>query len=143
MRDRKFELSAWLSLEIGKSWAEADGDMLKAIDYAGVREMLRWTTLPVDSHSQREERTQIHSSRRRSVIPPWNFPLAILVGMGNCRCHRQRQHNCPLKPSSETPASPSSLPRFWKKVGLPPNVFNYMHRVPAPKWVIFSSCPAF
>jgi 1-pyrroline-5-carboxylate dehydrogenase len=34
MRQRKAELSAWIVLEVGKSWAEADGDVAEAIDFA-------------------------------------------------------------------------------------------------------------
>jgi 1-pyrroline-5-carboxylate dehydrogenase len=43
MRRRKHELSAWMILEIGKSWAEADGDVAEAIDFCDfyAREMLR------------------------------------------------------------------------------------------------------
>ena len=33
MRRRKFELSAWLTYEVSKSWAEADGDVAEAIDF--------------------------------------------------------------------------------------------------------------
>src|ERR1700720_1831076 len=33
MRQRKHELSAWMIHEVGKSWAEADGDTAEAIDF--------------------------------------------------------------------------------------------------------------
>ncbi|HSL71093.1 MAG TPA: aldehyde dehydrogenase family protein, partial [Longimicrobiales bacterium] len=34
MRQRKFELSAWLVFEVSKSWAEADADIAELIDFA-------------------------------------------------------------------------------------------------------------
>ena len=41
--DRKFEISAWICYEVGKSWAEADGDTAETIDFLEfyAREMLR------------------------------------------------------------------------------------------------------
>src|ERR1700755_3104579 len=43
VRDRKFEISAWICYEVGKSWAEADGDTAETIDFLEFygREMLR------------------------------------------------------------------------------------------------------
>ncbi|MCH7496086.1 MAG: aldehyde dehydrogenase family protein, partial [Candidatus Marinimicrobia bacterium] len=33
MRDRRMELAAWMVYEVGKSWAEADGDVAETIDF--------------------------------------------------------------------------------------------------------------
>ena len=33
IRERKFEISAWICYEVGKSWAEADGDTAETIDF--------------------------------------------------------------------------------------------------------------
>ena len=33
MRERKFELMAWMVFEVGKNWAEADGDIAELIDF--------------------------------------------------------------------------------------------------------------
>ncbi|MGH9459613.1 MAG: aldehyde dehydrogenase family protein, partial [Vicinamibacteria bacterium] len=43
MRRRKFELSAWMVYEVGKSWVEADADVAEAIDFVEfyARENLR------------------------------------------------------------------------------------------------------
>src|SRR5262245_30501668 len=46
MRQRKFELAAWMVFEVSKSWAEADGDVAEAIDFCEFygREMIRWSS---------------------------------------------------------------------------------------------------
>ena len=33
MRHRRFELAAWITLEVGKPWSEADADVSEAIDF--------------------------------------------------------------------------------------------------------------
>ena len=49
MRRRKHEFSAWMVVEIGKAWVEADSDTAEAIDFLEyyARQMIRLT------HSQR------------------------------------------------------------------------------------------
>ena len=84
LRRKKHEFSAWLVLEAGKSWSEADGDTAEAIDFMEfyAREMLRL--------SERQPLTRIPGEDNNLtyiplgvgiVIPPWNFPLAIMAGM--------------------------------------------------------------
>ena len=43
LRERKFEFEAWLVFEVGKNWAEADGDIAETIDFCEFysREALR------------------------------------------------------------------------------------------------------
>ena len=50
LRQRKHEMSAWMIFEVGKTWAEADGDTAEAIDFLEFygREMLRYAgTQPI------------------------------------------------------------------------------------------------
>ncbi|MGH9553954.1 MAG: aldehyde dehydrogenase family protein, partial [Terriglobales bacterium] len=84
MRARKHEFSAWLVYEIGKSWAEADADTAEAIDFCEFygREMLRLSQPhPLTALQGEENDLQYIPMGVGIVIPPWNFPLAILVGM--------------------------------------------------------------
>jgi len=81
MRRRKHELSAWMILEIGKSWAEADGDVAEAIDFCDfyAREMLRLSEpQPVTANAGEENELYYIPLGVGLVIPPWNFPLALL-----------------------------------------------------------------
>src|SRR5262249_32069585 len=43
VRERKFEISAWICYEVGKSWVEADADTAETVDFLEYygREMLR------------------------------------------------------------------------------------------------------
>src|SRR6266581_4127604 len=51
LRERKFEFCTWLTFEVSKNWAEADGDIAETIDFCEyyAREALRLsrTQLPV------------------------------------------------------------------------------------------------
>src|SRR3989338_7023597 len=103
MRRRKFELSAWLVYEAGKSWAEADGDVCEAIDFCEFygREALRYAEVQPCLHWPGEHDIMVYLPLGVGVvIPPWNFPFAILAGM---TCAAWVSGNTVvLKPSSET-----------------------------------------
>ncbi|HXF05633.1 MAG TPA: L-glutamate gamma-semialdehyde dehydrogenase [Blastocatellia bacterium] len=129
LRRRKFEMAAWIVLEVGKSWAEADADVAEAIDmmefygreavrYAGPRpvtpsplpgEHNEWFYIPLGAGV---------------IIPPWNFPLAILVGMtmgavaaGNTAI---------VKPSSDSPIIAAKFLEILEEASFPPGVVNYL-----------------
>ena len=130
MRRKKMELSAWMMLEIGKSWAEADADVAEAIDFCEFygREMIRLSqpqnVCPVDGE---ENDLQYIPLGVGMVIPPWNFPLAILVGMTTASI--VAGNTVIVKPSSETPAIAYQFIEVMKEAGLPPGVINF---VPGP-----------
>ena len=77
------ELAAWLTYEAGKNWAEADGDVAEASDFVEyyAREALRLDGPILTAGLPGEENTTYLKPLGTSVaIPPWNFPLAIMVG---------------------------------------------------------------
>src|SRR5215207_9154244 len=84
MRERKHELSAWMIHEVAKTWPEADGDTAEAIDFCDFygREMLRYagdqSLVPVPGEQNELDYIPLGVG---AVIPPWNFPLAIMAGM--------------------------------------------------------------
>src|ERR1035441_7902075 len=84
LRLRKFEFDAWLVYEAGKTWPEADADVSEAIDFCEyyARDMHRLASPQpvVQLPGERDEMIYIPLGGG-IVIPPWNFPLAILVGM--------------------------------------------------------------
>src|SRR6185312_4081820 len=86
LRSRKLEFSAWLTYEAGKNWAEADADTGEAIDFLEfyAREALRLAaaTTPIQYPGERNELLYIPLGVG-AVISPWNFPLAIMAGMGS------------------------------------------------------------
>src|SRR5205814_10197034 len=84
MKVRRHHFSAWMTLEIGKSWGEADADTAEAIDFMEyyAREMLRYDTPVPLTQMPGEKDVMVYLPLGvGAVIPPWNFPLAICVGM--------------------------------------------------------------
>lgn len=126
LRERRFEFNAWLVFEVGKNWAEADGDVAEAIDFLELyaREAL---TL-----SKAEPLVQLAGERDflhyiplgvGAVIPPWNFPCAIMAGMtvASLVCG----NTVVLKPSSESPTIAAKFVEILEEAGLPPGVVNF------------------
>ncbi len=127
MRRRKFEFAAWMILEIGKNWVEADADVAEAIDFLEFygREMLRLGgPQPVVPYPGEENALHYIPLGVGIVIPPWNFPLAILVGMTSAAI--VAGNTVILKPSSETPAISFQFAKLMEEVGLPAGVLNFL-----------------
>ena len=84
MRYRRFELDATMILEVGKSWIEADADLAEAIDFLEFysREALRYDEpQPVVQVPGEYNLLRYIPVGVGAVIPPWNFPCAIMAGM--------------------------------------------------------------
>ncbi len=127
MRERKHEFSAWMILEVGKSWAEADADTAEAIDFMEYygREMLRLSNpAPLVKLPGEDNKLSYIPLGVGLVIPPWNFPLAILVGMTTAAI--VSGNSVIVKPSSETPGIAYQFAQLLEEVGLPAGVFNYL-----------------
>ena len=84
MRERRAELAALILRECAKPWPEADADVCEAIDFLefyarGAIELARGTPLL----QVPGERNELRYAARGvcAVISPWNFPLAIPMGM--------------------------------------------------------------
>jgi 1-pyrroline-5-carboxylate dehydrogenase len=127
MRKRKFELAAWLVFEVGKSWVEADADVAEAIDFAEfyAREMLRLGgPQPLVRFAGERNELRYIPLGVGIVIPPWNFPLAIMAGMAFASI--VAGNTVVLKPSSDAPAIAAQLMQIFAEVGLPPGVVNLL-----------------
>ena len=110
----------------GAMRTEADGDVTEAIDFLEyyARQALRLDRrLPV--HVPGEENIYFYQPRGVGiVIPPWNFPLAILTGMLSAAI--VTGNTVVLKPSSQTPVIAAKLMDIFEQVGLPPGVINFL-----------------
>jgi 1-pyrroline-5-carboxylate dehydrogenase len=127
MRRRRHELNAWMVFEASKNWNEADGETAEAIDFLEFygREMLRYSERQpiVPQPGELNELVYIPLGAG-VVIPPWNFPLAILTGM---TCAAIVTGNpVLLKPASDTPAIGYKLVEIFQEAGLPDGVLNYI-----------------
>jgi 1-pyrroline-5-carboxylate dehydrogenase len=126
MRERKFDISALMVLEVGKSWVEADADTAEAIDFLEyyAREALRLDDpaplVPVTGENNRLVYIPLGVG---ICIPPWNFPFAILAGMA---CAALVCGNTVvLKPSSDSPVIAAEFVKLLREVGVPDGVFNF------------------
>ena len=127
MRKRKHEFSAMMVCEVGKNWAEADGDTAEAIDFMEfyAREALRYDEKqPLVKYPGEKNTLKYIPLGVGVVIPPWNFPLAILVGMTTAAI--VSGNTVILKPSSDSPAIAQMFYELMEEVKLPAGVLNFV-----------------
>ncbi len=127
MRRRRYELAAWLVVEVGKNWLEAYGDVAEAVDFCEFygREMMRYAEPQPLTPLAGEENNQYYIPLGAGVvIPPWNFPCAILVGMTTAAI--VAGNAVVLKPSSASPAIAYKFFEILEEVNLPPGVVNFL-----------------
>lgn len=127
LRKRKFEYAAWMVYEVGKNWAEADGDVAEAIDFMEFygRECLRYDKGVKLVKYKGEHNVQYYIPLGVGVIiPPWNFPLAILTGMTTAAF--VTGNTVVLKPSSDSPVIASKFMELLEEVGVPAGVVNFL-----------------
>ncbi|MCP4452334.1 MAG: L-glutamate gamma-semialdehyde dehydrogenase [Planctomycetes bacterium] len=127
LRKDIYRFSAWQVLEEGKQWAQAYNDLAEAIDFLEyyAREIIDLAE-PQDmgSYATEANRYFYESKGIAAVISPWNFPLAIGVGMVSAAIVA----GCPVvfKPSNQAPVVGHHLVELFKEVGLPKGVFNFV-----------------
>jgi 1-pyrroline-5-carboxylate dehydrogenase len=127
MRKRKHDFSAMMVFEEGKNWVEADADTAEAIDFMEFygREILRYSDKqPIVKIKGESNDIRYIPLGVGLVIPPWNFPLAILVGMTTASivCG----NTVILKPSSDSPAIAQMFVELMEEVKLPKGVLNFI-----------------
>ncbi len=126
IRSRKFEFEAWLVYEVGKNWAEADADVAEAIDFLEfyAREALRLAEAktPIQFPGERDELLYIPLGVG-AVIPPWNFPFAIMAGMTAASI--VTGNTVILKPSSDAPTMAAKFVEVLEEAGMPDGVVNF------------------
>jgi 1-pyrroline-5-carboxylate dehydrogenase len=127
MRRRKLELAAWEILEASKNWQEAEADVAEAIDFCEyyARQALDFAApLPIYPLPGEINQSWLQPLGAGVVLPPWNFPLAILVGMAIGPV--AAGNTVVIKPSSYTPLVGAAFMEIAMSAGLPPGVINYV-----------------
>jgi 1-pyrroline-5-carboxylate dehydrogenase len=127
VRERKFELSALVCYEVGKSWAEADGDVAETIDFCEFygREMLRLGE-PQRLTPMRGERNYLVyiPIGVGSIIPPWNFPSAIMAGL--VVASLVTGNTVVLKPAGDSPTTAAQFIDILFEAGIPKAAVNFV-----------------
>ena len=127
IRDNKYEFSAWMCYEVGKTWAEADADVAETIDFLEFygREAIRYAQdQPLTKLAGENNVLEYIPLGVGTVIPPWNFPFAIMAGMTTAAL--VAGNTVLLKPSSDAPVIAAKFMDVLEQVGLPAGVVNYI-----------------
>jgi RHH-type proline utilization regulon transcriptional repressor/proline dehydrogenase/delta 1-pyrroline-5-carboxylate dehydrogenase len=125
-RDR-FKLIATQVLEVGKPWAEADGDIGEAIDFCRYyARHMREIAAPLRVGGVPGENSEyIYRSRGvTAVIAPWNFPLAIIAGMVTAAA--VTGNTVVMKPAEQSMAVAWGLMKMIQEAGFPAGVINFL-----------------
>ncbi|HEU4647440.1 MAG TPA: aldehyde dehydrogenase family protein [Gemmatimonadales bacterium] len=129
IRERKYELAAIMSLEVGKNRLEAMGDAEEAADlieyYAQqvvdadgfIRDMAKVT--PIERNTD-----VLRPYGVFACISPFNFPLALSAGMSGAAlvCGNAVIY----KPAEDTPWTGLKLYEVYRDAGVPTGVFNIL-----------------
>ncbi len=127
VRARRQELTAAIVLEVGKGWRDADAEVAEAIDYLEYygREMIgigaahRTQGVPGETNELVYEPLGV-----AAVIAPWNFPLAIPMGMTAAAL--VAGNGVILKPAEQAPVIGAKLVEILTRAGLPPAVLSLL-----------------
>ena len=125
LRQRRYELAAWEVFEVGKTWVEADADVVEAIDfcefYAEEARRLGRGRLTQDIPGEVSIETYIPRGVG-AIIAPWNFPLAILCGMTVAAL--VTGNTVVIKPAEQSSLVGALFMQALEEAGIPPGVAN-------------------
>jgi len=127
MDRRRFELSALEVFEVGKQWAEADGDVREAMDFClFYAQQMRLRGRPrLTQHVLGEESYQHYWPRGVAlVVAPWNFPIAIMCGMVSAAI--VTGNTVIMKPAEQSAVCGFMLMEIFEEAGVPPGVLNFL-----------------
>ena len=129
VRERKFEIAAIMSLEVGKNRFESIGDAEESadlIDYycdqmeeanGFIREMDRIT--PIETNTD-----VLRPYGVFACVAPFNFPMALSCGMSSAALIAG--NTVVYKPATDTPWTGLKLYEVYRDAGLPAGVFNFV-----------------
>jgi RHH-type proline utilization regulon transcriptional repressor/proline dehydrogenase/delta 1-pyrroline-5-carboxylate dehydrogenase len=121
LRDQRADLAALAVRECAKPWAEADADVCEAIDFL---EFYAREAVAIQAHGPPllqppGERNELRYVPRGpcAVIAPWNFPLAIPLGMTAAAL--ATGNPALLKPAEQAPGCAAKLVEALRDAGIP------------------------
>ncbi len=127
VRERKYELTALVCYEVGKSWIEADADIAETIDFCEFygREMLRLAE-PQKLTPMRGERNYMVYIPLGvgAIIPPWNFPCAIMAGL--VVSSLVTGNTVVLKPAADSPTIAAKFVDILHEAGVPKEAVQFL-----------------
>ncbi len=127
INERRYEFAAWMTYEAGKNWVEAEADTAEAIDfcrYYAHQAIAMAEPVPTADFAGESNESWLQPLGAGVAIPPWNFPLAILVGMAVGPV--AAGNTIVLKPASATPVVGYKFMEVAIEAGIPPGVINFL-----------------
>jgi 1-pyrroline-5-carboxylate dehydrogenase len=129
IRERKYDLAATMSLEVGKSRMESMGDAEEAADlidyYSGQVEAADGFVRPMARLTPAERNTDVlRPYGVFACIAPFNFPLALSTGMSSAAM--VAGNAVVYKPAEDAPLTGFHLYCIYKDAGVPDGVFNFI-----------------
>lgn len=127
LRQRRWWFAALEVLEVGKTWREADVDVIEAIEY------LEYYSEQMQALAAGKPLPQLPGEANRyvyrprgvcAVIAPWNFPLAILTGMSSAAL--AAGNTVILKPAEQSAVVAAHYARLLHEAGVPADVVQYL-----------------
>jgi 1-pyrroline-5-carboxylate dehydrogenase len=131
--ERKLDLAATVSMEVGKVRTEAIAEVEEAIDlietYCAQVESAGGFETPLGQLSPDERNTDVlRPYGVFGVIAPFNFPFAL--GFGMTAAALAAGNAVVLKPPEEAPRSGASVARLLAEAGVPDGVISLVHGGP-------------
>jgi 1-pyrroline-5-carboxylate dehydrogenase len=128
--ERRLEIAAAMSMEIGKVRTESIAEVEEAVDlietYCGQMEEHRGFVHELGQLVPEEHnRSVLRPYGVFGVIAPFNFPVALAAGMSSAAL--VAGNTVVLKPSEEAPRSGQALARAYLDAGIPDGVFSLVH----------------
>jgi len=126
---RNFEISAIMTLEVGKNRTEALGDVEETADliryYCDQVEAHKGFILPLGRESSQHHNTSILKPYGAwAVVSPFNFPFALAGGPAGAAL--VAGNTVVFKPATDTPFVGYKLTKCLLEAGLPEGAFNFV-----------------
>jgi RHH-type proline utilization regulon transcriptional repressor/proline dehydrogenase/delta 1-pyrroline-5-carboxylate dehydrogenase len=127
LRERRLDAAALAVRECAKPWPEADADVCEAIDF------LEYYARGAIDIAQGAPILQVPGERNTmdyaprgivAVIAPWNFPLAIPLGMTSAGL--ATGNSVVLKPAEQSPGCGLMLFQALREAGVPPDAVSLL-----------------
>lgn len=128
LREDRLHLVALVVRECAKPWPDADADVAEAIDF-----LEYYARTAVDLLSGQGNLMQVPGERNTAtfasrgitaVIAPWNFPIAIPVGMISAAL--ATGNSVAFKPAEQAPACGHRIVELLRSAGVPNDALNLL-----------------
>jgi len=129
VRERKFDLAATMSLEVGKNRLESIGDAEESADlidyYCQQLEDAHGFVQTMDKITPIETNTDVlRPYGVFACVAPFNFPAALSAGMSSAAL--VAGNAVVYKPATDAPLTGFKLAEIYRDAGIPAGVFQYL-----------------